>query len=70
MTSSYTIAAVILYLIIPAYLFSRILPKAGYPRWWALAALLPPFNVIALWLLAFSDWPSRPALPPPGPTTD
>ncbi|MFM9433955.1 uncharacterized membrane protein YhaH (DUF805 family) [Janthinobacterium sp. CG_23.3] len=44
-------------LVVPALLFSRILPKAGYPSWWALLAMVPGVNLIALYLLAFSAWP-------------
>lgn len=45
-----------LVLVVPALLFSRILPKAGYPAWWALLALVPGVNLIALYIFAFSEW--------------
>lgn len=39
------------------YPISRIVGKAGYSRWWAIAACLPIFNFIALWAFALSKWP-------------
>lgn len=58
--SAYYWVVFILAFVLPAWLFSRILPKAGFPAWWALAALIPLVNVIAFWLFAFSDWSNRP----------
>ncbi|WP_317204921.1 hypothetical protein [Janthinobacterium sp.] len=47
-------------LVVPAWLFSRIVPKAGFPAWWALLGLIPVVNLVALWVLAFSEWPEQP----------
>jgi hypothetical protein len=38
----------------------RILRKAGYSGWWSLVCVLPPLNLIALWIFAFSEWPNLP----------
>ena len=39
--------------------FWQIFSKAGYSGWLSLLMLLPLVNVIALYVLAFSDWPAR-----------
>ena len=59
MSTGFTIAAAMIYLVLPAALFWRILGKAGFPQWWAVAGLIPVLNVIALWLFAYTDWPKR-----------
>ena len=46
--------------------FWRICTKAGYPGIASLLVLIPVINVIFLYWLAFSDWPSL--RPPPPPT--
>ncbi len=44
-----------LLLIIPFWkLFSRV----GYSRWWSLLMVVPFVHLIALYVLAFSDWPA------------
>ena len=35
----------------------RIAVKAGYSGAWSLLLFLPLFNVIILWIFAFSTWP-------------
>lgn len=37
----------------------RVLHKMGYSGWWSLLTLLPPLPLVALWIVAFSDWPSQ-----------
>jgi hypothetical protein len=44
-----------LILIIP---FWQLFSKAGYSGWWSLLMMVPVVNVIALYLLAFSNWPA------------
>jgi len=39
--------------------FWRIFSKAGYPGWYSLSQLVPILNVVALFYLAFAEWPSR-----------
>lgn len=40
--------------------FWKINQKAGYSGYWALLLLVPLANLIYLYYLAFSTWPSRP----------
>jgi hypothetical protein len=42
-------------LIIP---FWQLFSKAGYSGWWSLLMIVPLANVIALYVLAFSNWPA------------
>ena len=46
------IAAVVF--VVPTW---KIVEKAGYQGPWALLALVPLVNIIALWVFAFSKWP-------------
>jgi hypothetical protein len=39
------------------YPTGRILGRLGFSRFWSVLALIPLINLIALWALAFSDWP-------------
>lgn len=45
--------------VILLYPIGRILGRIGFSPFWSLVALIPFFNVIALWVLAFADWPDR-----------
>jgi uncharacterized membrane protein YhaH (DUF805 family) len=36
----------------------RIVQRAGFSPWWALLALVPVVNLIALWQFAFGKWPA------------
>lgn len=47
----------IAYLILIVFPVAVIVGKAGYSRWWAVLALIPMVNLIALWVFAFSPWP-------------
>lgn len=38
--------------------FWRICSKAGYPGWLSLLILIPLVNLVFLYVLAFSEWPS------------
>ena len=38
--------------------FWKIFAKAGYSGWFGLLMIVPVVNLIALYMLAFSDWPS------------
>jgi hypothetical protein len=49
---------ILLILAVPAWLFSRIVAKAGFPSWWAVIGLIPIVNLIALWVFAFAKWPN------------
>lgn len=38
--------------------FSFIFKKAGHPQWFGLLMAVPVVNLVMLYVLAFSDWPS------------
>jgi hypothetical protein len=37
---------------------ANVLHRAGRSRWWTLLAFVPGLNLVALWVFAFSGWPS------------
>ncbi|HLI10009.1 MAG TPA: hypothetical protein VKY65_00290 [Alphaproteobacteria bacterium] len=39
------------------YPIGRILNRIGFSPIWCIVAFIPLLNVIALWVLAFVDWP-------------
>ncbi len=39
------------------YPLGRILGRIGFSPLWSIVAFIPVVNLIALWLLAFADWP-------------
>ena len=39
------------------YPIGRILGRIGLSPFWSVVAMIPFVNLIALWVLAFSDWP-------------
>lgn len=41
------------------YPIGRILNRIGLSPFWSLLFLVPLVNVIALWILAFIDWPHK-----------
>ncbi len=50
------------------WLGSRVANRAGFSGWWALLIVLPPINIVLVWVLAFKRWPALPQsdrLPPP-----
>ena len=38
--------------------FWQLFTKAGYSAWFSFLMVLPLINLIALYILAFSDWPA------------
>jgi len=46
-------AAIVLYPI------GRILDRLGLSPFWSVLAVIPLVNLIALWALAFADWPKK-----------
>jgi len=38
------------------YPIGRILTRLGYSPYWCIVALVPFFNLVALWVLALSEW--------------
>jgi hypothetical protein len=41
------------------YPIGRILARIGLSPFWSILALIPFVNLIALWFLAFINWPER-----------
>ncbi len=39
--------------------FWFIFSKAGYSKWWSLLMVVPIVNIVMLYFLAFSTWPSQ-----------
>jgi len=37
---------------------AMIVGRTGHSKWWAVAFFIPVFHLIALWVLAFVDWPA------------
>ncbi len=46
--------------LVPLWVFSRVIAKAGFSPWWALLGLVPVANIVALWVLAYVKWPALP----------
>lgn len=42
------------------YPTGRILRRMGFPPLAAIVVLIPPLNLVALWAVAFVDWPNAP----------
>jgi hypothetical protein len=40
------------------YPIGRILHRLGFSPFWSVLAFIPLVNLLSLWVLAFSDWPS------------
>jgi hypothetical protein len=59
---SFVLVFLLLFVLVP-WLFYRILPKTGLSARWAWLAPIPIVNLVALWVLAFVNWPSRPTPP-------
>ncbi len=51
---------IVLIAVLFAFLFSRIVAKAGFPPLLAILMLIPVANIIFLWWFAFSEWPKFP----------
>ena len=51
----------IVLIVLGAWIFpiAIIVGKAGFSRWWALLALAPLINFIALWAFALVRWPAE-----------
>jgi uncharacterized membrane protein len=46
--------------------FWRILERLGYSPWLSLLMAIPLVNLIFIYIVAFSDWPSQKAVAPGG----
>ena len=40
------------------YPIGRILRRLGFSPFWSVLVFIPLVNLLSLWILAFSDWPS------------
>ncbi|MEZ5818068.1 MAG: hypothetical protein R3D44_13385 [Hyphomicrobiaceae bacterium] len=61
---SYGPIGMVIVALIVIWPFWRICEKAGYPGVTALLSVIPLVNVVFLYWLAFSDWPSQRRNPP------
>jgi hypothetical protein len=41
------------------YPTGRILNRMGFSPLWSVLAFVPILNLVALWIVAFTDWPAR-----------
>ncbi|SMB80350.1 conserved hypothetical protein [Desulfonispora thiosulfatigenes DSM 11270] len=55
MFSLFNLLIIMVCVIIP---FWQIFTKAGYPGWLCFFLFIPLINIVVLFFLAFSDWPS------------
>lgn len=37
----------------------RVLNKMGHSGWWCLLMIFPPLAIVAVWILAFTEWPAE-----------
>jgi hypothetical protein len=58
--SVWNLFLVVLILVIPTWLFTHVIVKAGFSPWWAALGMIPAVNLIALCVFALVDWPSFP----------
>ncbi len=49
---------VVLYLFLFMFPVVKILRRAGFSGWWCMVAVIPPLNLIFLWVFAFARWPN------------
>lgn len=50
------ISVILFICILPIFLISKILKKAGFSGWYSLISLIPVANIICLWVFAFVPW--------------
>ncbi len=46
-------------IVVILYPIGRVLGRIGMSPFWSILALIPLVNLIALWVLAFVEWPKR-----------
>jgi len=49
----------IIFVIAIIYPVGRILRRLGFSPLWSILVFIPLVNVISLWVLALTDWPSK-----------
>jgi hypothetical protein len=47
----------IVMIVVVAYPVGRILSRIGLSPLWVIVMFIPILNLVALWILAFTDWP-------------
>jgi hypothetical protein len=47
----------IVMIVVVIYPVGRILSRIGFSPLWSIVTFIPLVNLIALWILAFTDWP-------------
>ncbi len=47
---------IFLFMLFTLWLGSKIVVKAGYPKFFVLFLLIPLLNIIMIWFFAFSKW--------------
>lgn len=52
-------AVFVLMAVLLLYPIGRILGRIGLSPFWSVLAVIPLVNLIALWVLAFAEWPGR-----------
>ncbi|MSO94089.1 MAG: hypothetical protein EXQ86_11910 [Rhodospirillales bacterium] len=50
---------IIIWLVVIVWPVARILGRAGFSRWWVLLTFVPLVNIVALWVFAYTRWPSH-----------
>ena len=56
--SIWQLVIVVMFIIIPVWIWGRIANKAGYSRWWVALMFIPLVNLIMIWVFAFANWPA------------
>jgi len=49
---------IFLFMLFTLWLGSKIVAKAGYPKFFVLCLIIPILNIIMIWFFAFSKWPN------------
>jgi len=56
--SIWQLVIVVVFIMLPVWVFGRIANKAGYSRLWVLLMFIPLVNIIMIWVFAFANWPN------------
>jgi hypothetical protein len=57
----WTMAVLVIAVVIPVWTAMVIMRKAGFSPWWGLLNAIPLVSLIGVWVFAFVDWPNVPA---------
>jgi hypothetical protein len=50
--------ALLFWVIVLVVPFWKLWQRTGHSGWWGVLMIVPLANIIALWVLAFKDWPA------------